>query len=696
MVLLLRIKRFISLWLCFHLALSPGLSYGGQSLVPDERILEQISEPTEGELESAKEFLRLPTQYIFEINYLLKKLYERVDQATESAGLERLAEKLALRKDSEAISFEKEGIGKAELIVIGKGENARFLTKVRHNGLKATILFVDREQLDLEAIEEKPDSTLTEKQYQQERELRRYLATQWRTLLARVILSEWNPEFTYKPLVNEKGEFEAPESLDTDVEEKIRELERLTARELSEKSWYQKLKNKWYDLAIAGEKIPGSEAFKETMVVFYDSQKSRVLAAKSYQPYEYKNESYFSKKRYVKFLDHVVTWWRSIYEPPAYDRELWKNSKGLGKLRVLLTGDYLMGIGSGFVLASLSYGVGLLVPSSLPEGLTAFNVAQISFIWTIFFGVFSRTWQNFVYRGSEFSRFCKNWITGLGQSYHFNLISDENLWVLRDGEFDSRAAKIHSDILINQTIKNYSKTALQELPRFRSITGEASGTVKIRYYRIVLPSRHNPAFLSMETGTEDVQAKTAKRKLWGFLEPAEHDTLIPRRNLEGQLVQLVSTPVSLLSRFGWTVMGMPLGHLLYLALGPIGEYAAIRYKAKYAKDLAAKLGPRHPLVVRMKNLAAEEYENWRKLRIFNLPYTSPIGFYTKVIPASVWRTSQQFARWGITRLANISYRVIYGELKTERSPVPKPRGLGDEAPQRPSARLRCQAIFSSK
>lgn len=695
MVPLLRIKRLLSLWLCLQLALLPGLSYGGQNLVPDERILEQISAPTNDDLEVAKDILSLPTQYIIEINYLLKKLYEKVDKATESAGLEAMADQLALRKDSDAISFEKEGLGKAELIVVGKGENARFLTKVRHNGLKATILFVDRRQLDLVAVEEKPDSSLSKEQYKQELELRRYLATQWRGLLARVILSEWNPKFTYKPVYNENGEISLPEDVDADVEEKIRDLENLTAKELSEKTWYQKLKNKWYDLAIAGENSASYQPAKETMVVFYDGEKSQVLAAKSHRPFDYKNESYFSKKRYVMHFEHVVTWWRAIYEPPAYDHQIWKNEKGLGKLRVLLTGDYLLGLGFGFVLSSLTYGVGLLVPSSLPEGITAFNVAQISFIWTVFFSVFSRTWQNFVYRGSEFSRFCKNWITGLGQSYHFNLISDENLWLFKDGEFDSKAAKIHSDILINQTIKNYSKTAMQELPRFRSITGEASGTIKIPYYRFVLPGRHNPAYLSMEAETEVIEAKKARPRLWGFLERAEHDTLIPRANFEGQLVQLVSTPVSLLSRFGWTVFSIPLGHLLYLALGPIGEYAAVKYKAMYAKQLEAKLGSRHPLVIRMKSLAEEQFENWRKLRILNIPYTSPIGFYSKVIPKRVWKTSKRIAKWGVERLANISYKVIHGELTPPQAVNTKAREASDSV-KVPAAKLRCQQIFGLK
>lgn len=655
-----------------------------------------MSAPAEGDLKSAKNLLSLPTQNILEINHLLKKLYDKVNKATQELGLEAVADKLALRKYSNEISWEETGIGKAELIVVGKGDSSRFLTKVRHNGLKATLLFVDRRQLDLEAIEEKPDSSLTKEQYNQELEIRRYLTTQWRSLLARVVLSEWNPQFTYRPLYNEKGELVPPESLAPEVEEKIRDIEKLTAKELSKKSWYKNIKSKWYDLAIASEKVFGIESSKEIMVVFYDSEQSRVLKTESHHPYDYKNESYLSKKRYVKYFGFLVTWWRSIYEPPAYDRELWKNSKGPGKMRVLLTGDYLMGLGFGFVLSSLTYGVGMLVPSSLPKGVTAFNVAQISFLWSVFFGVFSKTWQNFVYRGSEFSRFCKNWVTGLGQSYHFNLISSENLWVMKDGVFDARAAKIHSDIILNQTIKNYSKTAMQELPRFRSMTGEASGTVKLRYYKFVLPGEHNPAFLSMDTETQTVPADIAKKRRFRFFEAAEHDTLIPRANFEGQLIQLVSTPISLLSRFGWTVLNVPVGHLMYLALGPIGEYVAVQYKRKYAKQLEASLGADHPLAERMKTLADEELRNWRKLRILNIPYTSPIGFYAKVLPASLWHTSKTIASWDWGRLANVSYKVIYGQLDSSEGKYETEKTKPEVKDLNPSIKLRCQDIFKRK
>ena len=190
----------------------------------------------------------------------------------------------------------------------------------------------------------------------------------------------------------------------------------------------------------------------------------------------------------------------------------------------------------------------------------------------------------------------------------------------------------------------------------------------------------------------------------------EYETHIPRQNFENQAIQFVTTPVGLLSRFGFTVGGIPVGHLLYMLLGPIGEVRQIRYKRQYADLLARNYGESYALTKRYRKLVAEEITAWNNLRIGNwgkiefyksstptegakmifgyevhvvsreemieeqirgktekpnLAFAIPnatqfIGYYVKTVPIQLWEVSKNFANWIARKTAYHTYKVYQG------------------------------------
>ncbi len=647
-------------------------------------------ELSQEEVEEARRFLEQPTQYTLEIMFLLKNLYYRIQMEEQRIGVDAIAKMLEKRQDSENIEFEVEKVGKAELIVINTKRGPLFITKVRHNALRMSILFIDKNQVDLQLLEETerilklPKAELnklfegyTPEQREAELAHRRLLLNHIRTLNARMLMSEWNPQLEYRPLSElheqSKPRVEAP----PDVEQKVKAVLNEPISELKNKGWFKKLSSRsydtWVDLAKQNNVKPekGNQAL---MISMYDG-----LTGDNTRTSKISRDSVFT-------YNYWKTYWKAIWERPAYSKEIWESERGLGKMRVLLTGDYLMGISFGVALGGLSFLTSLALPNSLPEGLTATDVAQISFGWSLFFGVFSKTWQNFVYRGNNFVRFVKNWSTGLGQSYHFNLVSDESLAVIKNSTLDKSAIKVHTDILINQSIKSSSKTSLQEIPRFRARTGEAQGTLKIKDYRIVMPWKHNMKFMEFEVVENTIDplkffrwvrnqftitqfdrkpwedklvmrfSKDVKIKL-PWMIPFQRETDIPRKNFEGQTPQFVTTPVGLLSRFGYTVAGIPVGHILYAALAPIGEVRQIRYKITYADDLARKLGEEHALTRRTRQMVQEEIARWNSFKIFNIPMSQFVGYYVKVVPRQIYETTRELSRWLATYSAQKTYAV---------------------------------------
>lgn len=675
------------------------------SIDPDKFTLHP-NQLSQEEVEEARKFLEVPTRNFLEVMFLLKNLNYRIQMEEERLGQDEVEKIIAKRKDSQSIEFEVEKVGKAEPLVIHTERGPLYFDKVRHNELKMPIFMIDKNKIDLQFLLEserlqklklgevdKTLQNLSPQQVKDELKNRKFILNHMRTLYARMLMTPWNPEFQYQPLSEVVQKGNAPETTQAtpeEVEKQVKEVMTEPVEKLQHKNWFKRLASKSYDTWIDLAKTEQSKNHANTgneaiMVILYDGNTGKLIESQTI-----KRPSKFSYEYWRMYA-------RALWEPPAYGKPVWKNNTGLGKLRVLLTGDYLMGLTFGMALGSLSFLVSSALPGSLPEGLNAFDVARISFGWSLFFGVFGKTWANFVYRGNDFVRFVKNWSTGLGQSYHFNLVSNESLSLLaKNGSFDPNALKIHGDIVVNQSIKTVTKTSLQEIPRTRAKTGEAEGTLKIPYYKIVAPWKNNMKFMELEaTETtidplrlvkwlrEQVTIEHREPRTWEeklvlrfdkdfkiklpWLVRQEYETYIPRQNFENQTPQFVTTPVGLLSRFGFTTWGIPLGHLLYAVLGPIGEVRQIRYKAKYADQLARNYGESHPLTKRYRNIVKTEIEGWNNLKIFDIPGTQFIGYYVKVVPVQVWKTAQELSAWVTKQAAYYTYSIAEQIKKQDRA-----------------------------
>lgn len=704
-----------------------------------------LSEEDKSEL---KRFLTQPTQITLEVLFLLKSLYHRIKLDEQKLGREALLQIITKRKDSQSVGIEVENLGKAEPLVINTKRGPLIITKVRHNKLKMVMLFIDSSQIDMEFLIESEkrvqlgttnlDSTLqglSEKQIKEELDHRKFVLKQVRTLYSKMLMSEWNPKFEYLPLhehnqKSSKVELTPPDELKARVDEVLEK----PFSELQHKPWFQKVASKsyntWVDLVkqeeISRTKKQGNEAM---MTIMYNSQEGGV------QPNTIVKGSKFS-------LEYWKMWWQAIYETPAYGKPVWENNKGIGKLKVIFTGDYLVGLGFGTSLGLLSAATATIFPGSLPEGLTPLSVGLVSFGYSLFFGVFGKTWANFLYRGGEAPRFLKNWGPGIAQSYTYNLLSTESLSMIgSDGRLDLGAMKMHVDILLNQSIKTVTKTSLQNIPKHRDKTGEAEGTVKIPNYKIVAPWKHNMKFMEVEATETTIDtlklfkwirnqftineaARSWEEKFvlrfhrdWKITIPwlvrEDFDTYIPRKNYENQSIQFVTTPVGLLSRFGFTIpipgtgLALPVGHLLYALLGPIGDVRYIRYLKYYSEVLEQVQGKNHPETKRAKSQLVSEVTAWNQLMIgrwakiefyknsnpaegtktifgyeprlvsreeytqevlngrgdkpkadFSIPNaTQFIGYYVKAVPIQIWDAAKSIANWAARKVAYRTWSV---------------------------------------
>ncbi len=677
-----------------------------------------------------KDILKLPTQHTLEILALLKGLYNTMVNEERELGEEAIIKILRKRKDSENIFYEVNGIGKAEPMVIdvGMGRKPIIITRVRHDGLKMSLLFIDKNQIDLAALEAfeladrtgllalyEPFKGLPPEQINTEIVYQRLLIKKIRKIWAGVLMAKWNPSLEYSPLVKLDDKKIDPQ-VDKNIRNDVATVLQAPFSEVRKKSWFKSKLDKaytlWVDYAaqekIGSEKQDGNRAL---LTVLFDGNSGQPPVVNKIQ------------RPKATTLEYWKKYWRAIWEPPNYSQETWSNSTGWGKIRILATGDYLMGLGFGLALGGLSFLMSSFFPDSLPLGLTPAMVGSISLGWSIFFGVFTQTWQNFTYRGNDFIRFLKNWSTGIGQSYHFNLVSEESLSVLsQNDQIDLNAIKAHSDILINQSIKSSSKTSLQEKYRFRARKGESDGNLKIPYFKVTAPWKANN-FMEFESveNTFDL-LKYAKKavelfsidplgeanweKYFRFTIPdlkikvpwvhtketnpqtgeetqLAWDTKIPKRSFEGQKPQLLTTPIGLLSRFGYTIWGIPLGHILYALLGPFGEIQQVRYKTAYAEKINEVYGETHPFARRIQQEAQLARAKWNSLKEykirkistlftdgkeyyeFKIPYSQFIGYYFKVIPQSL-EAAKDVLRWLTLKTSAITY-TTYEQMKARKA-----------------------------
>lgn len=694
-----------------------------------KELIDNPASMTPEEEEEARNFLRLPTQYTLEIMYLLKNLYTKMLEEEEKNGSEAVLKTLKNGKKSESagVQFEN-GVGNAEPLVLDLGKNKEpvIITKVRHNALKMTILFVDKNQIDMNTLSEfetldkqkrlflfPPFRKLSNQEIKIEAKYYRHFISKLRILWARTLMKENNLQIENKPLfdpnknskVNTDNTTE--ENNNNNIVEDVTEATESPIEEIQKKPWFKKIADQAYSTWVDYAKEYDLEADKtlankSVLTVFYDGKTNAI------------SERFDQKLPAKTTFEYWKIYWRAIWEPPAYNKELLESELKFDKIKIIATGDYLLGWGFAFALGGLSYLVATLLPQSLPHGLQPWQVGSISFGWTLFFGVFSKTYQNFVYRGNSFARFLKNWSVGMAQSYHYNLVSHQSLSIINSiGKLDLSAIKSHTDIIINQSIKSASKTSLQEVYRYRAKKGEASGTLKIPYFKFIAPSKDNN-YLEFEVVQNSFDLlkyarniaqlfsiEPFKEKNWEkyfrftipdiqirfpWIQNAEWDTHIPNTSFEGQKPQLLTTPVGLLSRFGYTIYGLPLGHILYALLGPFGEIQQTRYKTAYALAIEEIYGSDHELTKRVQEDAAQAREQWRsfsqyKVRTlssvfsgdkeyyeFRIPGSQFIGYYATKIQ-NMGQALQKLSNWIVKKTASVSYNYVNNKKnQTEKQP----------------------------
>jgi len=306
------------------------------SLDPDKYRL-RPDELSDEEIQEAKRFLDKPTQSTLEIMFLLKNLHYRIQMEEEKLGTEAIAKILSKRKDSENIEVEIEKVGKAEPIVINTERGPLFITKVRHNGLKMSILFVDKNQIDLQLLEEterinklSPEQKeilfkgFTPEQRASELAHRKLLLNHMRTLYARMLMSEWNPQLKYTPLSEVLDESRQTQEnvLPKNVDSRVKAALNSPISDLKKEGWFKRVSSKTYEtwVDLAKQKVSKTrDGNQDLMIVLYDGQSGENV--------ETTTISRRSKFTYA----YWKTYWKAIWERPAYSEEIGNAKRVLEK-----------------------------------------------------------------------------------------------------------------------------------------------------------------------------------------------------------------------------------------------------------------------------------------------------------------------------------------------------------------------------
>jgi hypothetical protein len=623
------------------------------ALVPAEDRPKDLAEFTERDKEMVREYMSHGDTTLRELSFLLQKQFNEVRKQEAEIGLKALYDKVAKRQNTDSVEYEREGLGKAEPLVYSHNEKYFFFTKARHNGLKRIILYVDLDYAKLDIIEQVPNSNLSKEAFAEELQERRVFSHYIRKLASRMIMQEWSSELYYQ-----RGRTtDAASSLPDSIQEKVHEIMTASGEQLESKSWFQNILKNAADITAQIESAERMKGGWDVMLVGYSSSKQEIVASELItKPIIFKNRGSLSANVSGALRASYQRWvmyWHHIWEPPEYNKDVWKNNKGIKKLKVLLTGDYFNGLYWGTKLGIISLITTFTFQTMLPVGLDPVMVAKNSFLFSTFFGVFSKTWTRFTGKNSDFRTFAKNLLPGYAQSYSMQLASDVNLNPFKDGAWDPAAAKIHTDIAINQALKSDAKTGLQEEARLRFYNGQAQGKVIFRYPKFRMPSKELPIFsfeivdreIRLPVASPDITNPEVVRNLkeanavseisipykdiqiripWITWESWTSD--ISQKSFESQKVQNITTPVGQLSRFGYTVdvMGVPLpiGHIAYAALGPYGKFKALNAHENYLKHLMESVGPEHPETKRQLKATQDARDYWAAMRLFSpyLPY----------------------------------------------------------------------------
>lgn len=536
-----------------------SLDFNPESLSKEEKnsIKQLFSDPLEESLDNTR---------------LITKLNNKKIEVAKRYGMASYEERVFSRKEKDAVVAHIEGVGFAEVKVIGSGDKAVTVDKIVNEKTGRTYVIVDFAKLPLNHLEVLPED-MGKEEFQKEMRMRKYLAFHIRSFLSKQLIFGGNNRDISK-LDKEMAARHVRKILNQDAD-----------RVVETKDWHSIVKQPG---SISGMDMEGNPFGHDVTLILVNEGKK--VRTEFHRAPRSKAESSFWSNYY-----------RAIYEHPEFNETYWEQG-GFNKLKILFTGDIAIGwVFAGLQVAAVA-GLGFLDVSMNDPAHSkeiwleykALGVSSLSF--GLLFGVYTRTFQNWYLdhgKATWLSRDAKAWAVALSYGFTFSFLSSvylndyiANGGVLANGQTQVAAitpwafAVIVSNILIKGWFKRWSL----ENTRYDKASGESLG-------RVIIPNRIKIDKLMVNWKLFDKPIKTGMQK----------------SGVQVQWYQLLGTipKLAYLADMRVNVPGIgvvPIGILMYPAMIPVFHAWAMkraeayvgthsRIKGPAAKNIARKLYP---------------------------------------------------------------------------------------------------------
>ena len=536
-----------------------------------------------------------PQKETAELIALWEKLREKEAKIASHIGEEKLRRQIESRKESQQVTVEMPGVGRAEIAVLGQGERSSPFVKLVHHRTGRAYLAIDLDQTPLEQLERLPDNP-TDKE-REEISFRKFLAFQMRAYTARQLILAGN----------NRNEAEI------ETQSKLKQAMTSSSQELARKAWWKRIWSK--PQAVQPIDFETQPLGRDVTIIFHRSGQ-HVRTEQQNSPRSHWERAYWKN------------YWYSIWERPGYNEEYWRKG-GLHRLVVPFTGDYLLGWFFASAQAVASLGLGLLQERISPDPSLAENtftaLAGTSFAFGILFGVFTKTWQNWSYIGSPMVRSMKTWAVSLSYGIIYGLqVNGVGGMLPFTGEgLNREALHMYFMILSNLIIKGWFKVWSMEIPRFRKLVGETLG-------EFVIPGT---------TVNTKIQRAGIDSQLFQLL------GTIPK------IAHLANMQLYLPG-----IGNIPIGQLVYPLLIPVFHISTVKYVEGYIREHGGSLwnavlaepeardrnlkafiqkyekqfgrneknqvvrSPKGAIYKDYEKLAIEYRETWEQSKLFHIPY----------------------------------------------------------------------------
>lgn len=591
--------------------------------------LEQIDPDVKTKLESQ---LNLSIQTVFETFFLNSGLYLTYREQERRHGREQLERRLIEKSDDLSVKYDVEGIGKAELILIGRGKKQMPLTMIRLNSGRY-ILFIDTSQYDPDMFKENIPEGYSQKDIELELKLRSITKGLVHGLVSRLLIFAknggshiplykiYNPETSQEEIQSEMlKEIDPLAKRYAEIEEEMSRIETsdynyeklLAEKEVIEEAVIRLEKNKssfWGKMVQTGSiSMSGSNAIEGMPVtVIYHNQGQFSGSKNIDRPHE---------DTLKASLNKWATYGKALHESIHFDWETWYKSDGLAKLNAVRKGDpYYAAFNTRWQVA-LSMTSGYLLTFMTDNAPNWGAMGMTSLIWGVAIGLNIRTFLNWTLSGTELSKSLKDTFLGLAFGVSAYLVDPSKS--LGDVALITWATMIGSQLL-----KNAIKKGPREFQSYKKRAGLTNGEYATPIERHYLDIRNKQGQV-----TSTIELKIPFKLVRKILEHSlnlrtEKVGEIPR---EVKKEAVLSTEMTLktfipktLATFSWIAFPF------YAAMGPYWEKRSVEDKEVMAKNYAREHGENTPKARQYLQEAIDARTQWEDYRIVDAESLLPYG-----------------------------------------------------------------------